>query len=136
RVRRMRMASFGLAIFAVFSAMTGVAGIFASLVLLYVARMGASVGSAFQSTQNSLLADYYPIEVRARIYYAHRIAASAGMFLGPVMIGVLSIFFGWQLPFVVLSTPAVIVIYFGLRVGEPVRGLHERQHMGAAQETA
>src|SRR5437762_1987346 len=47
RVRRMRMACFGLAIFAVFSAMTGFAGVLVSLSLLYVSRIGASVGSAF-----------------------------------------------------------------------------------------
>src|SRR5439155_25676069 len=64
RVRRMRMTTFGLAIFAVFSAFTGVAGLLVSLPLLYVSRIGASIGSSFQSTQNSLLADYYPIETR------------------------------------------------------------------------
>ena len=58
-----------------FSGMTGLA---VGLILLTVARSGSSLGKAvIDPTHNSLIADYYPIETRSRVYSFHRGANAA-----------------------------------------------------------
>jgi MFS family permease len=39
-------------------------------------------------THNSLLADYYGIESRARVFSFHRAANALGSFLGPLLAGI------------------------------------------------
>ncbi|MHB1855120.1 MAG: MFS transporter, partial [Acidimicrobiales bacterium] len=129
RVPRMRMACLGLLLFTGFSVLTGVAGGLASLVLLYVARGGVAIGAAFTSTQNSLLADYYPVDIRPRVYYAQRGAIAAALALGPAIVAAFELFYSWEVPFLVLAAPTVIFIALGLRQKEPIRGLHERRYL-------
>ena len=136
RVPRMRLTCAGLAVFVVFSVLTGAAGAAGSLLLLYVARSGVAVGAAFTSTQNSLLADFYPIEIRPRVYYAQRAAVALALALGPAIVAVFELYYSWQVPFLVLAAPTVIFIALGLRIREPTRGLHERRYLGADEATA
>jgi ABC-type branched-subunit amino acid transport system ATPase component/sugar phosphate permease len=136
RVKRMRMTCIGLGLFMAFSAMTGVAGALGSLAFLYVARSGVAVGAAFTSTQNSLLADFFPVEIRPRVYYAQRAAVAAALALGPAIVAAFELFYSWEVPFFVLAAPTLIFIALGLRQKEPVRGLHERRYLGADESTA
>jgi len=136
RVPRMRMACIGLMLFMGFSALTGVAGAVASLGVLYLARSGVAVGGAFTSTQNSLLADYYPIDIRPRVYYAQRAAIAAALALGPAIVAAFELFYSWEVPFLVLAAPTLVFIVMGLRTREPIRGLHERRYLGADEATA
>ena len=136
RVKRMRLECIGLGLFMGFSALTGVAGSLLSLGLLYAARGGVAVGAGFTSTQNSLLADYYPIEIRPRVYYAQRGAIAAALALGPALVAAFELFYSWEVPFFVLAAPTLIFIFIGLRTKEPIRGLHERRYLGADEETA
>ena len=136
RIPRMRMACIGLFLFTGFSVLTGVAGGLASLALLYVARSGVAVGAAFTSTQNSLLADYYPVNIRPRVYYTQRGAIAAALALGPAIVAAFELFYSWEVPFLVLAAPTVIFIVMGLRQKEPIRGLHERRYLGADESTA
>ena len=136
RVPRMRLTCAGLGVFMVFSVLTGAAGAAASLVLLYVARGGVAVGAAFTSTQNSLLADFYPIEIRPRVYYAQRAAVALALALGPAIVAVFELYYSWEVPFLVLAAPTVIFVALGLRIREPTRGLHERRYLGADEATA
>ncbi len=136
RVRRLRMASIGLVLFMGFSVLTGVAGGLLSLGLLYTARSGVAVGGAFTSTQNSLLADFYPIDIRARVYYIQRGAIAVCLALGPLIVAAFELFYGWQVPFYFLALPTGIFIFLGLRTKEPIRGVHERRYLGADEATA
>ncbi len=136
RVRRMRLECIGMGLFMGFSALTGVAGSLLSLGVLYAARGGVAVGAGFTSTQNSLLADYYPIEIRPRVYYAQRAAIAAALALGPALVAAFELFYSWQVPFYVLAAPTLIFIVIGFRTKEPIRGLHERRYLGADEETA
>ncbi len=136
RVRRMRLMCAGLALFMGFSALTGVAGALSSLAVLYLARSGVAVGGAFTSTQNSLLADFYPIDIRPRVYYAQRAAIALALALGPAIVAAFELFYSWEVPFFVLAAPTLIFIVLGLRTKEPIRGLHERRYLGADDTTA
>jgi ABC-type branched-subunit amino acid transport system ATPase component/MFS family permease len=136
RRNRTRMAAGGAALWAGFTLLTGIAGLLSSLTLLYIARGGSALGKTFNATHNSLLADYYPQEARARVFYAHRLANSLGQFVGPLVAGILAAVFTWETPFFVLALPTVVFVFLGLRLREPVRGVHERRAAGADESTA
>ena len=136
RWNRTRMAAFGALLWAVFTVLTGFAGLTTSLLTLYIARGGSALGKTFNATHNSLLADYYPQESRARVFYAHRLANSVGQFIGPLAAGFLAAAFFWELPFFILAAPTVFFVLFALRLKEPLRGVHERLAAGADEETA
>jgi branched-chain amino acid transport system ATP-binding protein len=132
RSRRVPLAVVGALTWAVFSGMTGLA---TGIVILTIARSGSSIGKAvIDPTHNSLLADYYPIEARARIYSFHRAANAVGAFVGPLTAGALAYAFGWRTPFLLFVIPTVILAILALRLREPVRGNWERRASGATEE--
>jgi branched-chain amino acid transport system ATP-binding protein len=117
-----------------FSVATGLAP---SAGLLAVARAGAGLGrSATTPTHFSLLADYYPVEIRPKVYGVHRAANSVGQFLGPLLAGVLAFFLGWRAPFLIFALPTAILVVLAMRLREPVRGGYDRLAAGADAETA
>ena len=128
RSRRVPLAIGGAVLWAFFSGMTGVA---MGIVVLGIARSGSALGKAvIDPTHNSLLADYYPIESRSRVYSFHRAANAVGAFLGPLSAGLLAYAFGWRVPFIVFVVPTLIFVVLALRMRDPVRGKWERQAMG------
>jgi branched-chain amino acid transport system ATP-binding protein len=132
RSKRIPIVVVGALMWAGFSGMTGLA---TGLILLTIARSGSSLGKAvIDPTHNSLIADYYPIESRARVYSFHRAANAVGAFIGPLMAGMLAYYFDWRVPFLVFVIPSVIFAMLALRMKEPVRGRWERHATGASQE--
>ena len=137
RKNRMKMASIGGVAWAVFSCLTGFAATILSLPLLYVARAGSVLGRAFDATHNSLIADFYPAETRARAYYTHRLAGPIGLFFGSLLAGGLAAVFGFRAPFYVLALPTFVFVYLALtKVKDPKRGVWERRAAGADEATA
>jgi ABC-type branched-subunit amino acid transport system ATPase component/MFS family permease len=136
RWNRTRMAAAGAFIWAFFTVLTGVAGLMLSLPALYIARGGSALGKTFNATHNSLLADYYAQDVRAPVFYAHRLANSLGQFIGPLIAGLLAAVFFWELPFFLFAIPTLIFVVLALKLKEPTRGFHERVAAGADAETA
>jgi branched-chain amino acid transport system ATP-binding protein len=134
RWRRTRMAAAGAAAWSVFSFMSGLAPF---VWVLGIARAGSGIGKAVNDpTHNSLLADYYPPEVRANVYYVHRFANSVGQFVAPAVAGVLAVRFSWRAPFLVFALPTLVLVFLALRLREPVRGYWDRRAVGASEETA
>ena len=132
RSKRIPIVVVGALMWAGFSGMTGLA---TGLILLTIARSGSSLGKAvIDPTHNSLIADYYPIESRARVYSFHRAANAVGAFIGPLMAGMLAFYFDWRVPFLVFVIPSVIFALLALRMKEPIRGRWERQAAGASQD--
>ncbi len=132
RTKRIPLVVFGAFAWAFFSGMTGLA---AGLILLTVARSGSSLGKAIiDPTHNSLIADYYPIETRSRVYSFHRAANAVGAFVGPLAAGTLAYAFDWRVPFIVFVFPTVIFALLAIRLKEPTRGRWERQAAGASQD--
>jgi MFS family permease len=130
--KRIPLVVVGALAWATFSGMTGLA---TGLILLTIARSGSSLGKAvIDPTHNSLIADYYPIETRSRVYSFHRAANAVGAFVGPLSAGMLAYYFGWRVPFVVFVVPTVIFAVLALRMKEPTRGRWERQATGASQD--
>jgi ABC-type branched-subunit amino acid transport system ATPase component/MFS family permease len=130
--RRIPLVIVGALTWGMFSGMTGLA---TGLILLTIARSGSSLGKAvIDPTHNSLIADYYPIESRSRVYSFHRAANAVGAFVGPLSAGMLAFYFDWRVPFLVFVIPTVIFAVLALRMAEPTRGRWERHATGASQD--
>jgi ABC-type branched-subunit amino acid transport system ATPase component/predicted MFS family arabinose efflux permease len=132
KTNRIPLVVFGAITWGFFSGMTGLA---TGLILLTIARSGSALGKAvIDPTHNSLIADYYPIETRSRVYSFHRGANAVGAFVGPLSAGMLAFYFGWRAPFLVFVVPTVIFAVLAMRLKEPTRGRWERQATGASQD--
>ncbi len=133
RRSRLGMARGGALAWAGFSVLTGLAPVVGVLLL---ARIGSGLGKAVNDpTHNSLLADYYPPDTRARVYYLHKMANSIGQIIGPVTAGVLATLFTWRTPFVLFAVPTVVLVVVSLRLVEPSRGVWDRRTAGADESS-
>jgi branched-chain amino acid transport system ATP-binding protein len=133
RLRRVRIATLGGIGWGGFSVLTGLA---TSVWMLGVARAGSGIGRGINDpVHNSLIADYYDIPVRPRVYSIHRMANAVGQFAGPLLGGLLAFWFDWRVPFFVFAVPTIVFILLSLRLREPKRGVFERRAMGASEET-
>ena len=134
RHNRVRIATIGAAMWALFSIGTGLSISVAMLVLM---RLGAGTGRAIVTpTHNGLLSDWYPPQTRLKVFSFHRLANSVGQIAGPALGGALGYFLGWRSPFFIFSIPTIIIVLLALRLREPVRGRHERLAAGADEVTA
>ena len=129
RHSRVRIATVGAALWALFSLGTGLA---LSVGMLIATRIGAGGGKAVVTpTHSSLLSDYYEPAARVKVFAVHRLASSGGQVLGPLLAGGVATVFGWRAPFLLFALPTAVVILFALRLREPVRGAQERRAAGA-----
>jgi MFS family permease len=134
RANRVRIAAVGAATWALFSVGTGLA---VTTWMLVAMRIGAGGGRAVVTpTHSSLLSDWYEPAARVKVFSIHRQANSVGQILGPLVAGVLALFFGWRLPFFVFGVMTVVFVALALRLHEPIRGLHERRAAGVAEAGA
>jgi MFS family permease len=134
RRNRVRIATTGAALWALFSVGTGLA---VSVAMLAVMRIGAGGGRAVVTpTHSSLLSDYYEPAARVKVFSAHRQANSVGQILGPLLGGVLAYYLGWRSPFLLFAIPTVVFVVLALRLREPIRGVHERRAAGADEDLA
>ena len=124
RTNRVRIALVGALVGAAFSVGLGVAQ---GVVIATIMLVGVSMGQAvIFPTHNSLLADYYPVPARPRVYSAHRSGISIGAIVGVLLGAGLAAVFSWRAPFFFFAVPIVVVVIIGLRLREPVRGRHEQ----------
>jgi MFS family permease len=134
RHSRVRMATAGAGVWALFSFGTGLATGIATLAAM---RVGAGLGKAVVTpTHSSLLADYYPPQARVKVFSAHRLASSTGQIIAPLLAGSLAMWLGWRAPFVLFAIPSIVLVLLAARLREPVRGFHERRAAGADDAAA
>ncbi len=124
RTNRVRIALIGALVGAAFSIGLGVAqGVVVATIMLVGVSMGQAV---IFPTHNSLLADYYPVPARPRIYSAHRSGISIGAIVGVLLGAGLASIWSWRAPFFFFAVPIVVVVIIGVRLREPSRGRHEQ----------
>ncbi len=127
RTHRVRIALIGALVGAGFSIGLGLAqGVVVATIMLVGVSMGQAV---IFPTHNSLLADYYPVPARPRIYSAHRSGISIGAIVGVLLGAGLAAVWSWRAPFFFFAVPIVIVVVVGLRLREPSRGRHEQMEL-------
>ncbi len=124
RTNRVRIALIGALVGAAFSVGLGAAQ---TVVVATIMLVGVSMGQAvIFPTHNSLLADYYPVRARPRVYSAHRAGISIGAIVGVLLGAGLAAVWSWRAPFFFFAVPIAIVVVVGLRLREPARGRHEQ----------
>src|SRR3954453_11234793 len=134
RSNRVRIAWIGAACWGFFSLMTGLAS---TLLVLGIARSGSGIGKAVvDPTHNSLLADYYDIPTRPKVYSFHRAANAVGACIGPLVAGVVGYYWGWRWPFIIFAFPTFVFVVLAWKMKEPTRGSWERRAMGASEDAA
>ncbi len=134
RRSRVRIATTGAALWALFSFGTGLS---LTVLMLVIMRIGAGSGRAVVTpTHSSLLSDYYEPAARVKVFSAHRQANSVGQILGPLAAGALAFYFGWRWPFILFAIPTMVFVVLSLRLREPIRGYHERRAAGADEAAA
>ncbi len=133
RARRVTLALAGAAIGAAFAIGVSVAW---TTVFLAVMLCGVAMGQAvIFPTHNSLIADFFPVRARTRVYSLHRAGLSVGAVVGVLLAAGLADAFSWRVPFVVFAIPVLVVAAIGLKVPEPARGHFEAQAL-AEEEAA
>jgi branched-chain amino acid transport system ATP-binding protein len=134
RRKRTTMAAGGAAVWGTFSVLSGLApGVWTYA----AARAGASSGRAInQGTHPSLLTDYYPVDARPGVFAFYRAANFVGRFVGPIMAGVIAVWWGWRWAFIIAGLPTLALVLLTRKLKEPIRGYHERTLMTDNTETA
>jgi MFS family permease len=131
RVKRKWLIAAGLAVWSVFSGLTGFAGSFWTL---FLCRVMVGVGEAtLGPAALSLLSDYFPPRMRATVQsvYSAGIAIGGGLafFLGG-QIGAAP-GWGWRWAFYMLGFPGLVMCLFVLSLRETERGQSEGQAAAA-----
>lgn len=119
------------------SLMTAVCGRMTSFAGLFAARVGVGVGeAALTPTAYSMLADYYPPEKRGRalglfsmgVYFGIGVAIMVTGALvqyvsamPPIDLPLIGEVRGWQIPFLLLGPPGILVALWMMSVQEPPR---------------
>jgi ABC-type branched-subunit amino acid transport system ATPase component/predicted MFS family arabinose efflux permease len=128
RHNRVRLAMLGGAVFAVFMALVGLSP---NVWFLAGFLAGANLGKAvIDPAHTSLIADYYAVELRPRVFSFHRAGNAVGAFLGAISTGYIAYAHGWRAPFFVFAVPTAVLVLVGGRLREPVRGRQERASVG------
>ncbi len=113
RCNRARLAAAGLALWSLATMLSGLAG---SYRMLLAARSLVGVGEAsFGTVSPGLLSDYFPRESRGRMLSLFFLAIPVGSALGYILGGQLGQAFGWQMAFLLVGLPGIVLalpLYF------------------------
>ena len=129
RGRRTTLAGVAAFLWAATAFLTGLAR---NVWQLAVVRILSGFGKAsIEPVHGSLLADYYPVHARGRVYAAHQAANPIAGILGPPLAGAIAYLAGgeegWRWAFVLFAIPSVLLGLAALRLREPSRGGQERR---------
>jgi len=131
RGRRIRLAALAAAIW---SALTFCTGFVTSALQLTLVRIFSGLGqAAIEPVHGSLVADYYPVEARARAYGVHQSASPLASILGPIVAGAITTLVGgaagWRWAFFLITPFGVVAAYRVARLREPRRGGMEQERL-------
>ncbi|MDJ0879446.1 MAG: MFS transporter [Halieaceae bacterium] len=106
------------------SAMTALCGIAGSFLALLAFRIGVGIGEAgCTPPANSLIADYFPAQNRARALATYAMGITLGSVLANAFGGPIAQMFSWREAFLVLGIPGILVgLVVLFTVKEPPRG--------------
>jgi MFS family permease len=121
RANRTRIIAVSLAVWSLFTALTGLARTFWHLLL---ARVAVGIGEAGCSPPAySLISDYFEPKRRATAISIYSLGVSGGAIVGLLVGGALAEAYGWRTAFYVLGLPGVaLAIVVALTLREPPRG--------------
>ena len=107
RVDRVKLIAAAMAVWSVFTALSGVA---ANFTQLFVTRLGVGVGEAgSQPASTALVADLFAENRRASALSLLLVSTPVGSFLGLLLGGYVGTLWGWRAAFLVAGIPGVIL---------------------------
>jgi ABC-type branched-subunit amino acid transport system ATPase component len=137
RVKRVLLAGVTVALFTV---STIALGVWPALWMFVVMRLTHDLFGGLSpltgALTGTLLADYYPPEVRGRVYGARSALGAASAIPGALIGGALATVFGWHTALVVSGVACIPGVFLWLSLREPARGRWDRLRMGASEEVA
>ncbi|MGH9685940.1 MAG: spinster family MFS transporter [Candidatus Acidiferrales bacterium] len=112
---------------AVWSVMTCFSGLAVGPWQLAFTRLGVGAGEACGiAPAHSMLSDMFPKEELPRALSILTAGSQVGIFLGSILAGVVSQYYGWRWAFIAAGLPGIgVAILFRLTVKEPARGAME-----------
>jgi MFS family permease len=123
RVVRKNMIAIGLAVWSIFSGLTGFADNFWTI---FLCRVMVGVGEAtLGPAAFSLLSDYFPLRMRATVQAIYCAAIPLGAGLAFFLGGWIGQAHGWRWAFYLLGFPGLLFAIAVLFLREPIRGLTE-----------
>ncbi len=115
----------------------GVVGLSGLALALCCVRAVVGVGeSSYSTITPALIADYFPIDHRARALGTFQAAIPMGFALGFVIGAVLAHFFGWRTAFLIVGLPGLIMAVIVWNLREPKRGEYDESKTGDDQKPA
>jgi predicted MFS family arabinose efflux permease len=132
RYSRPRLIAFGVGCWSVATALSGLAGSFATL---FAARASVGIGeAAYVTVGPSLLSDYFPRRERGRVMAVFFCAIPVGTALGYVVGGAMGAHFGWRAAFFVAGIPGLALALLCLELADPPRGSQDADSPDAGSE--
>jgi len=117
---RVKLASYGLAVWSFATAVAGFAPGYRSLLS---ARTAVGIGEAsFGTVSPGLISDFFPREKRGRVLSYFYLAIPVGSALGYLLGGVLGKAFGWHAAFLIVGGPGLALVLPLFLLQEPSRG--------------
>jgi MFS family permease len=105
------------------SASTALAGASQRYWQLLTMRAVLGAGDAINDpAAQSLVADYYPVEIRGRAYAWQRVVPTVGLGVGTVLGGALLALFNWRVAVIAIGVPGVLVALLVRKLPLPPRG--------------
>jgi ABC-type branched-subunit amino acid transport system ATPase component/predicted MFS family arabinose efflux permease len=128
--RMKRTPIVGVASF-IFAGFVFLSGIAVNAFMLFWTRFGAGIAKANSiPVHQSLIADTYPIGIRARMAAALNMGAHGVGLLSPILVTAIATWAGgpegWRWPFYILGIPVAVVAVLAFFIKEPPRGQFEK----------
>ena len=129
RYARTKILAAATFVWSAFMVFTGLVG---SAIFMGIARSGAGLGAAARlPISPSLIADRYPIGVRARMFALENLGRPLGLVVGPFFVGAVAAQVsgseGWRWAMIAVAIPAVFVALGIAFLREPSRGANEQE---------
>ncbi len=125
RYNRFRLMSFGVGLWSLATAFSGLASNYINLLL---ARMGVGVGEAsYVAVSPALMGDLFPKEKRGRIFSIFFMAIPVGSALGYLLGGLLESHIGWRHALLVAGGPGLILAAVLFFMKDPPRGRFDEE---------
>ena len=120
RGSRTRPIALGVAIWSLATVLSGLARTYPQL---YASRALVGIGeAAYAAISPALLADYFPLRARGRVYAVLNMAIPVGAALGFVLGGFIGHHYGWRAAFFLCGAPGMLIAAVVLALPDPPRG--------------
>jgi MFS transporter, Spinster family, sphingosine-1-phosphate transporter len=130
RGSRTRPIAIGVSIWSLATVLSGLAR---SYPQLFASRALVGIGeAAYAAIAPALLADYFPLSARGRVFAILNMAIPVGAALGYVLGGLIGHHFGWRAAFFVSGPPGLLLAAVVLWLPDPPRGAQDAPHRATA----